>query len=443
MAPQREAARKRREASANFAGVFSSEIPLLPVGWLTVTLDSLKHPPVALDSTGPDQDLSVVVHATGTKQHAFVPSETAGGLSAAAGDRSHDQIELTPTDEIQIGVSLSFEVRTQQLQDRSQQVLVEVYSSGGIYGTVSLPLSRAMRAGAEYDGAYEIMDPDDRARTVRGYRQHGELAPASIYLRFFYLASSQKHARSSQPLLFSRGPVVPYSDRDLGLIRPQVLQGQHLSGATKAWSKSEQAELRSLGRWTYGGAESRHLPLRPQSAQPDFREREELTVRGPRHILLARPQSADPRSRHLESHCNQKRSSPQVESGLDRSRPQSPAILHRRERPQSAAADTRRRPSIDPIFADKRRLATTSGRPASAGARRPVSSLGTNSLAHKAEGRKLVMMPIARAAELHSQIRSEPPKETFIVLEEEVREQENLETGAANVLPSDSAFQSN
>jgi hypothetical protein len=423
--PQREAARKRREANANFAGVFSSEMPLLPVGWLTVTIDSLKHPPVALDRPGPDQDVSVVVHATGSKKQAFVTSETLGGLGVAEGERSHGQVGLTPTDEIHIGVSLSFEVRTQQLQDRSQQVLVEVHSSTGVYGTVSLPLSRAMRAGAEFDGAYEMMDPDDRARTVRGYRQHGEIAPTSIRLRFYYLASSQKHARSSHPLLFSRGTVIPYNDKDLGVTRTARQQSQ--AALFKGSSTLQQADPRQWGRWAYGGRESRQFPPRPQSAQPVFREREELSVRGPRNRALPRPQSADPCERPYDD----KTFSSHVESGPGGGRPQSPAFLPRRERPQSAAPDARRRPLIiDPIFADKRRLATTSGRPASAGARRAAPISGTNAGAHKTEGRRLVMMPIARAAELHSQSRSDPIRETFIVLEEEIRADDS-EAGAA------------
>lgn len=400
-------------------------MPLLPVGWLTVTIDSLKHPPVALDRPGPDQDMWVVVHATGSKKQ--VPCETLGGLGVAEGERSHGQVGLTPTDEIHIGVSLSFEVRTQQLQDRSQQVLVEVHSSTGVYGTVSLPLSRAMRAGAEFDGAYEMMDPDDRSRTVRGYRQHGEIAPTSIRLRFYYLASSQKHARSSHPLLFSRGTVIPYNDKDLGVTNTARQQSQ--AAHFNRRSTTEQAEPSQWGRWAYGGRESRQFPPRPQSAQPEFREREELSVRGPRTRALPRPQSADPRERQY----NDKTFSSQVESGPCGSRPQSPAFLPRRERPQSAAPDARRRPLIiDPIFADKRRLASASGRPASAGTRRAAQISGTNAGAHKAEGRRLIMMPIARAVELHSQSRSDPIRETFIVLEDEIREPAgHSEAGAA------------
>lgn len=411
MVAQREAARQRRDASANFAGVFSSEIPLLPVGWLTVTVDSLKHPPVALNRAGPDRNLSVVVHATGSRQHAFVQDADGRG-----------EREITPPDEIPCGVSLSFEVRKQQLQDRSQHVLVEIHGAAGIHGAVSLPLARAMRPGAEFDGVYELMDPEDRASGVRGYRQHGEIAPTSIRLRFYYLASSQKNSRSSQPMLFTRGPVMPYSDRDLGVMRPQSASAQRLLAAAdisaQTWGTAGQPDLGQSGRSEYGRNERKQLlPSRPQSAQPEFREREELSVRGPRNRVLPRPQSADPRERHGSPFAL-------TDSARRESRPQSPASIRRTERPQSAAADTRRRPpSIDPIFASKRRLTTSSGRPASAGARRPPPS----SVAAAAEGRRLVMMPIARAAELHSQLR-EPIKEDFTVLEDQSGE--HAEAGA-------------
>lgn len=41
---QREAARARRESRGVFSGLFSSQLPFLPAGWLTVCVDALCLP---------------------------------------------------------------------------------------------------------------------------------------------------------------------------------------------------------------------------------------------------------------------------------------------------------------------------------------------------------------------------------------------------------------
>jgi len=386
----------------------TAQIPLLPVGWLTVTVEAIKHPPLALGQHVPDRELSLVVRTAGSQQHVPIFNDAA---YKEGGRMLEEEEELTtqPADEIQTNASLIFEVQKQQLQDRVQRVVVEVHGSAGVHGTVSLPLLRAARPAGEYDGVYELTDPQDKANAARGYKQHGEIAPTSVSLRFFYLASSQKIDRSSQPMLYTRGPVTPFSDKDLGMTRrPQSAQNRPPS----ALSKGAEQIWRSLDAESevYSGSTTRQLPLRPQSAQPDrsaYHERNQ-----PRTRVVSRPQSADPCRRpdtqQSVADLLQQRTSDPLAFRHDAadslnpfhvgSRPQSALSHHKR--PNSA---TVRSPNVDPIFVDTRRVAGMR-RPASAGARR-ISSAASTRQEHTEvrKKRQVLMMPIARAAELHAQ----------------------------------------
>ena len=140
-----------------------------------------------------------------------------------------------------------------------------------------------------------MMHPSDStgSNVSRGYKQHGEMAPTSIHLRFFYLACSQRNARTAQPILYSRGPVMPFCDRDLGVIRPQSAQDPRARyGVVRA---SGPTKSTNSGEGLYVPHGRKQLPPRPQSAQPDFSSR--LDSNGPRNRLPLRPQSADPRQR--------------------------------------------------------------------------------------------------------------------------------------------------
>ena len=148
---QREAARARREATASFAGVFSSEVALRAVGWLTVTVDSLKHPPACSTACGeeggtagapplPERLLSLVVRATGSERHALPEPDMDSLLPA-------DETRAAPADAVVFGSSFTFEISKQQLLDRSEHVAVEIHSPEGVFGAVSVPIFRITRPG--------------------------------------------------------------------------------------------------------------------------------------------------------------------------------------------------------------------------------------------------------------------------------------------------------
>jgi hypothetical protein len=396
------------------------QIPLSPVGWLTVTVDALKHPPFLPGQNAPDAALWVVVRAVGAEQHAAAAEAAAREAGENGGAET-----LTAGDEVRFESSLNFAVRRPQLQDRSQQVVVEVHGSQGIHGSVALSLSRATRPGGEYDGVYELMHPEDPSGTnvARGYKQHATSpAPTSVFLRFYYVTSSQKSDRSSQPVLYSRGPVMPFSDKDLGMNRP----------ASQKRTRPPSGALPSRG--AVGILVSKQLPARPpsaqgrpQSAQPDLASHSD--PRGPRSRLPSRPQSADPRQRPGQSSSFDEYPFLQPPLQLD-FRPKSPTDTSGLARPQSATVRSKRSPgssSLDPIFWDSARVTTSTGRPASAGARRPGNALmrrpasagayraGSTPVSNAAIKTHVLMMPLARAAEL--KVRETAVKEDIIIPE--------------------------
>jgi hypothetical protein len=396
------------------------QIPLLPVGWLTVTVDALKHPPFLPGQNAPDAALWVVVRAVGAEQHAAAAEAAAREVGENGGAET-----LTAGDELRFESSFNFAVRRTQLQDRSQQVVVDVHGSQGIHGSVALSLSRATRPGGEYDGVYELMHPEDPSGTnvARGYKQHATSpAPTSVFLRFYYVTSSQKSDRSSQPLLYSRGPVMPFSDKDLGMIRP----------ASQQTTRPPPGAVPTRG--AVGILVAKQLPARPQSAQgrpqsaqPDLASHSD--PRGPRSRLPSRPQSADPRQRPDQSWTFDAYpflQNPDPPLQLDY-RPKSPTATSGLVRPQSATVRSKRSPgssSLDPIFCDAARV-TSTGRPASAGARRPGNAFmrrpasagahraGTTPVSNSAPKTHVLMMPLARAAEL--KVRETAVKEEIII----------------------------
>ena len=398
------------------------------MGWLTVTVDALKHPPLLPGRNAPDEALWVVVRAVGAVEQVAAAPEAVQG----AGEQG-SAATLTAGDEVRLDASFNFSVRRQQLQDRGQQVVVEVHGSQGIHGTVALSLSRATRPAGEYDGVYELMHPEDPSgsEVARGYKQHATSpAPTSICLRFFYVASSQRSTRSSQPLLYSRGPVIPFSDKDLGMSRPT---SQHrtrppaASGTVPPWADPGATFV--AGDRVSAGRGSKQLPARPQSAQPRPQSAQpDLAAhsdpRGTRR-LPSRPQSADPRQRPAQASAFDAYPFLQdLDSPLQLdNRTKSPTAKGGLARPRSATVRSYRSSSVDPIFWDAPRF-TSSGRPASAGARRPGSawirrptSAGSRAATPNSAPKTHVLMPLARAAELHQQVRETPVIEEIIIPE--------------------------
>lgn len=397
------------------------QTPLLPVGWLTVMIASIKHPPLILGQQLPDTALTVVVRVADCDQFACsVPDKVADNMHVT------DGAELTatltdffrPPDEVHFGASLTFPLSRQKLQDKTATVVVEVHGSGGIHGTTTISLSKATRPAGEFDGAYEMINPLDDTNAARGYKLHGEICPTKVALRFDYLTASQKSVRTSQPSLYYRGPVVPFSDRDLTLRdkdfrrssrqknqRPaSAANSKELIGISQGWgtpgltydgaanSKALIGTLQGLGTpgLTYDGRSSpmldaggvfgsgprSRLPPRPMSAQ-EVRRRPDWT------------EPLDPNPTHLN-----RIESPDLKVY---SRSQTNAS-NRPERPKSAMARTTR---TETIFAEAGQRFGRPVRPESAGARRrAITTVASSTLSNCQT--QVLMMPIVRAAELHS-----------------------------------------
>ena len=414
---QREAARTRREATASFAGVFSSEVALRAVGWLTVTVDSLKHPPACSTACGeeggtagapplPERLLSLVVRATGSERHALPEPDMDSLLPA-------DETRAAPADAVVFGSSFTFEISKQQLLDRSEHVAVEIHSPEGVFGAVSVPTFRIARPGGcqLWSGVYELRDPNDQSKVVCGFKQPGTFAPATVHLKFFYLALSQRKGRSQT---YSRGAVTPFTANDFGLTRPQSAQEYARPHSSQA-SRSSSSSLRLISAWgALGGRfngptdgrletdsgprkKTTRLPSRPQSVhseRAEYRPNSPLSRSGPRHALLpTRPQSTG----FLQENF-------QTGLVID-SRPQSPQSLNKK----SPERTGRSAHPIDAIFGSPinhvLRL-TYNGRPFSAGVRqKPRKQLAGPDLRDMSQhARSLLLMPIARSAELHTQI---------------------------------------
>ena len=190
------------------------QMPLKPAGWLTVAIESLKHPPMQMRGSAeegatneqvPDLTLTVAVRAAGAEQLAFSAPLPENGVMQNEAD-----MFLHPPDQVYFGAKLTFQVHRQHLRDRGQQIALEVLSSAGVHGIVLLPLQRVAQPGSEHDGLYELVDPRDRINVVRGYKQHSESFPSAVHIRFSWKAAAQPE----RSLAFCRGPVTPFSDRE-------------------------------------------------------------------------------------------------------------------------------------------------------------------------------------------------------------------------------------
>ena len=414
---QREAARARREATASFAGVFSSAVALRAVGWLTVTVDSLKHPPACSTACGkkggpagapplPERLLSLVVRATGSERHALPEPDMDSLLPA-------DETRAAPADAVLFGSSFTFEVSKQQLLDRSEHVAVEIHSPEGLFGAVAVPIFRITRPGGcqLWSGAYELRDPDDQGRVVSGFKQPGTFAPSTVHLKFFYLALSQRKGRSQT---YSRGPVTPFTANDFGLTRPQSAQEYARPHSSPAGRSSSSCQLLESAWGALGGRfngptdgrletdsgprkKTTRLPSRPQSVhseRAENRPNSPFSRSGPRQALLpTRPQSTGFSQENF-----------QTELVID-SCPQSPQSLNKK----SPERTGRSAHPIDAIFGPPinhvMRL-TYNGRPFSAGVRqKPRKQLAGPDVREMSQhARSVLLMPIARSAELHTQV---------------------------------------
>jgi len=84
------------------------QIQLLPVGWLTVTVEAIKHPPLVLSQYVPDRELLLVVRTAGSQQH--VPISNVATYKE--GGRMLEET-TQPADEIQTNALLICEVQKQ------------------------------------------------------------------------------------------------------------------------------------------------------------------------------------------------------------------------------------------------------------------------------------------------------------------------------------------
>ena len=100
------------------------------------------------------------------------------------------------------------------------------------------------------------------------------------------------------------------------------------------------------------------------------------------------------------------------------SRPKSPALKHDMKRPSSATVRPTRQTTLDPIFVADVRRVTGVGRPSSAGTRRILNHSAPSSNSQNLDARsQILMMPIARAADLHIQFRETVVKEDILILD--------------------------